>query len=108
MDTRQYKTLRTIQKAGLYDYTVEGESVIEVVHFLAKSGYVVYLDSDSGKQYCSIKEEGRAALYDWQKERRRWFIPIIVSLFAAIGGYREELHLLLQATAKLWRTIMGG
>lgn len=107
MDKRQYKTLKAIQKSKIYDYTEKSKAETEIIHFLAKSGYIVYQSDDCDGKLCAIKEEGRSALYDWRKERRRWFIPLVISILAAIGGYREELLLLIQAVGKLLRPILG-
>lgn len=108
MDKRQYKMLKAIRKSKIYDYTDKPKGETETIHFLAKSGYIVYQSDDCDRKLCAIKEEGRAALYDWRKDRRRWFIPLAISILAAIGGYREELSWLLQAVGKLWKSILGG
>lgn len=108
MDKRQYKILKAIQKSKIYEYTEKPKSEAEIIHFLAKSGYIVYQSDDYDRKFCAIKEEGRSALYEWRKERRRWFIPLVISILAAIGGYREELLLLIQAVGKLWQSITGG
>lgn len=110
MDHRQLRVLTEIRDAGKYEYTTDPEWKVNVIHFLARQDYIYYHidDLDSSRKYCIVKEEGRAAIYDWYKERRRWFIPMAVSVFAAIGGYREELTRLLQAIGWLWRSITGG
>lgn len=110
MDKRQLKILVEIRDAGEYEYTADPAWKVEIIHYLARQNYIFYISKDlySGRKYCAIREEGRAAVYDWYRERRRWFIPMIVSVVAAIGGYREELILLLRAARSLWRTITGS
>lgn len=110
MDKRQSKILVEIRDAVEYEYTADPAWKVEIIHYLARQNYIFYIskDFDSVRKYCAIREEGRAAVYDWYRERRRWFIPMIVSVVAAIGGYREELILLLRAARSLWRTITGS
>lgn len=110
MDRRHLKVLVEIRDTGKYEYTSDPEWKVNVIHYLARQNFIYYQtdDLESKKRYCIIQEEGMAAIYDWRKERRRWFIPMAVSIFAAIGGYREELRLLLQAASSLWRSIAGG
>ena len=110
MDHRQLRFLVEIRDSEKYEYTADPEWKVNVIHYLAEQNYIRYHveDLESTRKYCVIKEEGRAAIYDWYKERRRWFIPMAVSIFAAIGGYREELIRFLQAIGSLWRSIPGG
>ena len=110
MDHRQLRVLVETRESGVYEYTTDPEWKVNVIHYLADQNYIYYHveDLETTRKYCVIKEEGRAAIYDWYKERRRWFIPMAVSIFAAIGGYREELIRFLQAIGSLWRSIPGG
>ena len=110
MDKPQYKLLLSIKRSQKYDHTIANESEKKIIYYLANLGYISFgSDLDDGKsEYCQIEEPGNAALYEWRKERRRWFIPMSVSLFAAIGGYREELSLALQALQQLLRSIKAG
>lgn len=110
MDHRQLKVLKEIRESEVYEYTTDPEWKVNIIHYLARQNYIYYRsdDLDSPRKYCIIKEEGRAAIYEWYKERRRWFIPMAVSIFASIGGYREELRRLLQVIGSLWRSIAGG
>lgn len=110
MDHRQLRVLTEIRDSEKYEYTADPDWKVNVIHYLARQNYIYYHSEDlnSPRKYCIIKEEGRAAIYEWYKERRRWFIPMAVSVFAAIGGYREELRLFLQAASSLWRSIMAG
>ncbi|MBQ8797192.1 MAG: hypothetical protein IJZ56_03240 [Oscillospiraceae bacterium] len=110
MDRRQLKVLVEIRDTEKYEYTTDPDWKVNIIHYLARQGYIYYHSDDllSQNKYCFIKEEGRAAIYELHKERRRWFIPMAVSIFAAIGGYREELRLLLQAASSIWRSITGG
>lgn len=110
MDRRQLRVLVEIRDENKYEYTTDPEWKVEIIRYLDRQHYIYYREDEENHQrkYCEIREEGRAAIYDWYKERRRWFIPMAVSIFAAIGGYREELTRLLQAIGSLWRSITGG
>lgn len=110
MDKPQCRTLLQIKIVGKYRYTQKRELRKNIVYYLASLNYVSFgSDRDDGQaEYCQITEKGKDALYQWRQERRRWFIPVAISVFAAIGGYREELLRLLQAIGSLWKTIMGG
>lgn len=110
MDKKQLKVLEQIRDAEMYDYTADPEWKVEIIRYLDRQKYIYYRTEDGqfGHKYCGIREEGKAAIYEWHKERRRWFIPMVASIFAAIGGYREELILLLRAARSLWRTITGS
>lgn len=48
-----------------------------------------------------ITEDGKAYLYHQKSERRHFIVPLIISIIAAIGGYRQELALLLHSITKL-------
>lgn len=109
MDKSQLKILKEIRNAGAYDYTADPEWKVEKIHFLASLGYVRYeADEEAGRRYCIVQEKGRAAIYGWYRERRRWFIPVVISVFSAIGAYRKELALAAQALIRLLRSIAGG
>ena len=110
MNKKQCKVLEQIEESGMYDYTADPEWKVDIIRYLDRQKYIYYRTEDGqfGHKYCGIREEGKAAISEWHKERRRWFIPMVVSIFAAIGGYREELTLLLQAAQSLWRSITGG
>lgn len=110
MDKPQCRTLLWIKTVGKYKYTKKSESKKRIVYYLATLNYISFgSDRDDGQaEHCQITEKGKDALYQWRRERRRWFIPMAVSIFSAIGGYREELLRLLQAIGSLWRSITGG
>ena len=110
MDKPQYKLLLKIKRSQKYDHTKCIELERKKIYYLANQGYVSFgSDRDDGMaEYCQIEEPGNAALYEWKKERRRWFVPMVVSVVAAIGGYREELAAIAKAIGQLWKTISGG
>lgn len=110
MDKPQFRTLLRIKTVGKYRYTQKSELRKNIVYYLASLNYVSFgSDRDDGQaEYCQITEKGKDALYQWRQERRRWFIPVAISIFASIGGYREELALITQAIKQLWKSIMGS
>lgn len=109
MDRSQYKVLREIKSAKLYEYLADPEEKREIIRYLGDQGYIAYKsDSQTHKpRYCYIREKGKDALYDWKMIHRHRRLPLVISLFAAIGGYRQELAWLIQAAVSLWRSIMG-
>jgi hypothetical protein len=102
---KQTNILKRISKTDIYDYTNSDQAEKEIIYFLAHQGFIRYdSDPDDRKaRRCVIKEEGKTAFHDQRKEYLHWFVPLAVSIFAAIGGYREELALLLQTIMKLWK-----
>lgn len=110
MDHRQLRVLAEIRDAEKYEYTTDPEWKINVIHYLAGQNYIYYQtdDLESQRRFCIIKEEGRAAIYDWRKNRINTRLSLGIAIFAAIGGYREELALIAQAARQLWRSITGG
>lgn len=110
MDRRQLNVLVEIRQTGKYEYTHDPEWKVSIIHYLAKQGFIYYHSDDllSQTKYCCINEEGRAAIYDWYKERRSTRLSLFIAVFAAIGGYREELASIIRAASSLWRSITGG
>lgn len=109
MDKRQLRVLVEIRQAGKYEYTHDPDWKVSIIHYLASHGFIYYHSDDllSQTKYCCITQEGRAAIYDLYKERRSTRISLVISVFAAIGGYREELALIIRAISSLWRSITG-
>lgn len=110
MDRKQLKVLVEIRDTGKYDYTTDPDWKVSIIHYLAKSGYIYYDSEDllCIQKLCIISEEGKSAIYEWYKERRSTRLSLFIAIFAAIGGYREELALVIQALKQLWRSITGG
>ena len=110
MDKRHYKILRKIKKSKKYFHTEQSDEIKSIVYYLSKRGFIIFCSDNAfgTDAYCMISESGKAELYKFKTDQRRWFIPILISIFAAIGGYREELLLLLRAAAKLWKAILAG
>lgn len=94
MNKQQYKLLRKISKTDMYNYTTATRETKEIIHYLAKCSYLVYCsdENDEKQHLCKINQNGKSALYEWKSSKRRWEIPVVISIFAAIGGYREELY----------------
>lgn len=110
MDHRQLRVLVEIRESEVYEYTTDPEWKVNIIHYLAGQNYIYYRtdDLESLRKYCVIKEEGRAAIYEWHKDRINTRLSLGIAVFAAIGGYREELALIVQAIGSLWRSITGG
>jgi len=60
------------------------------------------------KKLCRITQAGKAALYEWWMQRYSIKVPIAISIFAAIGGYRQELALVIQAIEMLWKRLTAS
>ena len=107
MDKKQYKLLKKISKVNTFDYSDFDDENKEVIVYFAKKNYVVYAadENDRKKHLCQITPNGRSALYEWKTSQRHWFIPVVISIFAAIGGYRSEIYQIVQALMKLWKML---
>lgn len=108
MNKHQYKLLKKICKTEMYDYTNDSKEHKEIIIYLAKENYLIYcsVDDDDRKHLCKITQKGKSALYEWKSSKRRWEIPVIISIFAAIGGYRKEIYLIAQAIANILKLLM--
>lgn len=110
MDHRQLRVLVEIRESEVYEYTTDPEWKVNVIHYLAGQDYIYYRtdDLESPRKYCAIKEEGRAAIYEWYRDRINTRLALGIAVFGAIGAYREELASIVQAIGTLWRSITGG
>ena len=109
MDKQQYKTLKKISRKSSYLISESKGDEQDRVHYLADCGYLKYESApDDSRLYCYINQNGKSALYEWRKERRHWYIPLLVSVIAAIGGYRQELTWLIQAIKSLCKSLPIG
>lgn len=114
MDKPQYKTLKKINKSKLYEYTNSNDEEFEIIRFLAGCGYIRYEDDENEtsrrpeKKLCRTTQAGKAALYDWWMQRYSIKVPIAISIFAAIGGYRQELALVIQVIEMLWKWLTAN
>lgn len=92
MDKRQYKVLKKIKKKILYDFLNSSEEEKEIITYLAKKGYIIYVSSDDSAplakiHVCKIKQEGNSALYEWLMYRYYVKVPIIISILALMKSY---------------------
>ncbi len=106
LSVKQYKMLKRINKAGIYEYTNCSEDSKEVIHYLADNGCIRYFSDknetfSSKKKLCKISQKGEAALYEWKVDKIYRLVPTYLAIFAAIGGYRKELALIIQVLKKL-------
>lgn len=106
MNRTQYKLLKRIKKADIYNYSNCTNDKREAISFFAKHGYIVYVSNNDDftrnpTHLCRISQEGRAALYEWKVDKIYRLVPTYLAIFAAIGGYRKELALIIQVLKKL-------
>lgn len=112
MEPKQYRALKKIKKSKIYDFKNATEEEKEIIAYLGHEGYITYeMDNNDPPRtpthLCVIRQEGRAALYEWKVDKIYRLIPTYLAIFAAIGGYRKELALLAQVLTRLWRQLMG-
>lgn len=78
--------------------------------FLIKYSLVDYWPKDH--QYYIINDKGKMLLRYRRKDRFRFWIPVIISIVALLGGYNiytiEPLAQILQTTMQLLKTILGS
>ena len=107
----QRKILKKIKRVPKFDYTEASSATIDVIHFLAKCGYVVYQNEELPERilkFCKITSSGYAALNEHRTSLLKWWIPVVISIFAAIGGYRQELSWLLRELLQLLKAITAN
>lgn len=109
MNPKQYRILCKIKKAKIYEFGDNSKDDQSVVRYLLHHEYIKYIPIDDDEPVftaphrCKITQEGEAALYEWRVDKIYRLIPTYLAIFAAIGGYREELALIIQVLAKLWK-----
>ena len=111
----QRHLLREIKRVGVYDCTTIDNKTMARVRFLHSNGLLDaktkthVIPTGNGMQTVHgdilsvhISEAGRAYLSELLKDNVRWRITTAIAIFAAIGAYREELNLIIQAIVKLF------
>lgn len=115
LSPNQLKMLKKIKRLGDLNCSHLSEQELAVIKFLRSEGLLDAKTKDgffpfgSGQvskieiQLISVKisENGKAYLSELKADKIHWLVPIIISIFAAIGAYRQELALLLQAIEQL-------
>ncbi len=108
----QLKLLKRIAQCSKIDITDLSTADIACAEYLEELGYVhitrlamgvngIGMQRPPEVKSISITECGKAYLTHLKTDRFRFLFPTIVSIFAAIGAYREELSSLVQALMKL-------
>ncbi len=114
MEPRQYKMLSRIRKAEIYDFGNDSEEERSIVRYLLHQNYIKYIPIDDDEPVftaphrCKITQEGKAALYEWRVDKLYRLAPTYLAIFASVGGYREELALIVRVLARLWRQLTGN
>lgn len=101
----QLQFMRTVKSKQEYIYD---PSDIDIVMYLCRKGLLIQYTKASSLSYCKLTEDGKAYLYNRKVENRFRYLPIAISIFAAIGGYREEISLIAKAIMKLMKSLMGN
>ena len=101
----QLRFLRIVKRKEEYIYA---PSDIGIVMYLCRKGLLIQYTKASSLNYCKLTEDGKAYLYSHKVENRFRYLPIAISIFAAIGGYREEISLIAKAIMKLMKSLMGN
>lgn len=92
MNKEQYKVLKKIKKKILYDFLNSSDKEKEIIKYLGREGYIVYVSSDddpprTDAHACKIRQEGCSALYEWIMYRYYVKVPIIISILALMKSY---------------------
>lgn len=102
LSSKHIRTLTKIERGKeIRDTKLNGD-----LEYLRKIGYIEMTVCDKKDDYFAmpyLTEMGMAKLDIGRKERKRNLITLAISIFAAIGGYREEIRWLLQELVKLLR-----
>lgn len=99
----QLRFMHIVKRKKEYIYN---RSDIEIVMYLCQKGLLIQYTKASNLNYCRLTETGKAYLDSRRAENRFRYLPIVISSFAAIGGYREEITAITQAVMKLVKTLM--
>lgn len=94
------KLLKKIKKGEI----IRDERSNKDLDYLCKQGYIELTVYDKPDDYFSkpyLTEKGKARLDIELSNKQKNNITLAIAIVAAIGGYREELHWLLQAIMKL-------
>lgn len=101
----QLTFLKKVKRKGEYIYS---SSERNMVVYLCQNNLLTQYVKSSGLGYCSVTELGKAYLYSRHLENRFRSLPIAISLFAAIGGYREEISAIARVVMKLLKSLTGN
>lgn len=109
IDKISRKALKFISKNGEVRldaiYADFGEYGEQIINSLCEEGYVeqvLHHPAFNINDFAYvITPKGKAYFEERRIEKIRYWTPIIISLFAAIGAYRKEMMQLLQAIMQL-------
>lgn len=115
LSPNQLKVLIKIKRLGDLNCSHLSEQELSIIKFLRSEGLIDAKTKDgifpfgTGQiskieiELISVKisEAGKSYMSELNTDRIHWLVPVIISIFAAIGAYRQELALLLQAIAQL-------
>lgn len=97
MDKSQYKTLKKVNDAKLYEYTNSTDEEIEIIHFLAQCGYVRYETDENEtsrrmkKKLCRTTQLGKSYIGDQKQNKVDKWVPYIItttiSVLALLKSY---------------------
>lgn len=118
MSDKQFKILRNVQKhQNLYlilkksGYDGNRPGDFEAFQKQLPDPIITYITPSDTKYdentRLFLTPYAESLLDDLNRSDRRFRIPLVISVIALIGGYRQELSLLLQALLKLLRHVMG-
>lgn len=107
INSQQYRMLKRIRRYKKLDTSKLSEEELEICDFLVSNNFLVASSSRAEEianhteyvnivaESYAITQEGCAQIYAFASKFRKWWIPVVISLLAAIGGYREEISLLI-------------
>lgn len=109
IDKLSRKVLKFIAKIGKLNFQVInekfGEHSEQAISLLCNNGYlekvIPYPTFNKMEFIYAITPKGKAYFEERRTKRIHFWIPTGISIFAAIGAYREEITILLQAIEKL-------
>lgn len=86
----------------LFKLYSSNKSVFKAFEILSAKELIT-LDFDVFKNLCSVELTNKGVTYfsDKRQDRFRFWLPIIISIIALIGAYRQELVAIIQAIVQL-------
>ena len=65
--------------------------------------HLIERQNKESKNICVLTDDGKRYLQYLKNNSRKFWIPVVISITALIGAYRQELVWLIQELMRLWK-----
>lgn len=109
LSDKQLKLLKLINRKPDCNFLSASDSVKARLYYLKSKNLISILYSSENKDVmaeatkctCKVTELGEAYLFGTRSNDRRWLITLIISIFSAIGAYREEMFSIILSIVQI-------